>query len=239
MNPPPMATAVDDARVLWSVPAESRAVALATRPLLVMLHGYGSNAADLFGLVQYLPESFVVASVEGLDPAGPGWAWFPLGVDPATGNLTRDASHVDAAAASLLAWCDDQRRLHRSLQGVHLLGFSQGGAMSLELLRRRPRDFASATVLAGFVLPAPSQVIREADAHLAEVRPPVFWGRDPYDPIISPDLIAETRQWLPAHTSVELHEYHGVGHGLSLDEVADVASFLTAVTTRHLPAPGS
>lgn len=239
MTPLPMAPAVDEARVLWSVPEQGRAAELATRSLLVLLHGYGSHAADLFGLVPQLPASFVVASVGGLEPAGPGWAWFPLEVDPVTGNLTRDMVRVAAAAESLLAWVDDQRRAHPSIPGVHVLGFSQGGAMSLELLRRRPQDFASASVLSGFALPAQSQALRDADASLARVRPPVFWGRDPHDPVISADMVAVTRDWLPKHTSAEVHEYRGVGHGISHDEMSDLASFLTAVVRGPGPAQGS
>lgn len=226
------APAVDAARVRWSLPVDERATALRTRPLLVMLHGYGSHAGDLFGLVPHLPERFVVASVEGLEPAGPGWAWFPLGVDSQTGDLTRDPAHVEAATASLLTWCDEQRSLNPDIQGIHVLGFSQGGAMSLELIRRRPRDFVSATVLAGFALPAESETLRAADTEMSLVSPPVFWGRDPNDPVISRDIIAFTAEWLPAHADLEAREYQGVGHGISLDEVEDVVAFLDRVAGR-------
>lgn len=45
--------------VLWSSPAQERG----DRPLLVLLHGYGSHEGDLFGLVPHLPSAFVVAAV--------------------------------------------------------------------------------------------------------------------------------------------------------------------------------
>jgi phospholipase/carboxylesterase len=54
---------INSASVRWSVPTDRLEAELASRPLLVLLHGYGSNADDLFGLVDYLPDSFVIASV--------------------------------------------------------------------------------------------------------------------------------------------------------------------------------
>ena len=47
--------AIDSAAVRWSVPRESVASVLAERPLLIMMHGYGSNEDDLLSLGQYLP----------------------------------------------------------------------------------------------------------------------------------------------------------------------------------------
>ncbi len=221
------APAVDPTRILWSVSEGERAAALAERPLLVLMHGYGSNADDLFGLVSYLPESFVVASVEGLEPAGPGWAWFPIVVDPVTGELTRDRDDAEAAAESVAAWFDELSVIYPDIPSIHLLGFSQGGAMSIEMLRHRPHNFASAVILAGFSLPAESASDAERDAALASVKPPVFWARDPQDPVIAPSMIAETRRWLPEHSTLDARLYSGVGHGINLDELEDVAAFLT------------
>ena len=220
------APAVDPTRIRWSVAEGERAAALAERPLLVLLHGYGSNADDLFGLVSYLPVTFVVASVEGLEPAGPGWAWFPIGVDPVSGELTRDRDDAEAAATSVAAWFDELSATYPDIPSIHLLGFSQGGAMSIELLRHRPYGIASAVILAGFSLPAESAADAQRDTVLASVKPPVFWGRDPQDPVIAPSMIAETRRWLPEHSALDARLYSGVGHGINLDELEDVAAFL-------------
>lgn len=220
------APAVDPARIRWSLPEGERSRALAERPLLVLLHGYGSNADDLFGLVPHLPQNFVVAAVEGLEPAGPGWAWFPISVDPVTGELVRDLNQAESASASLVAWFDALAVNYPDIPSVHLLGFSQGGAMSLELVRHRPHDVDSVVVLAGFALPAESPEAQARDAVLADVRPPVFWGRDAHDPVIAPPMIEVTRRWLPEHADLTARLYSGVGHGINLEELEDVAAFL-------------
>jgi phospholipase/carboxylesterase len=55
----------------------------------------------------------------------------------------------------------------------------------------------------------------------------VFWGRDPQDPVITPDLIDFTRRWLPEHSDLDARLYGNVGHSLSLEELQDVNLFLS------------
>jgi phospholipase/carboxylesterase len=45
---------------------------------------------------------------------------------------------------------------------------------------------------------------------------------------VGESLIAYTRKWLPEHTDLEERLYTGVGHGINLEELEDVAAFLTS-----------
>ena len=226
------APAVDASRIRWSVDPARLAAELDGKRLLLVLHGYGSNAADLFGLREYLPGDFVIAALEGLEPTpNGGWAWFPITVNPATGELQRNSADVDAASESLLEWLTElDAQLAPALGDVpvSLLGFSQGGAMSIELLRHAPERFDSAVILAGFAVPHDSSESAARDAALAAFKPRVFWGRDPQDPVISPTMIDFTRRWLPEHTDLDAQLYSHVGHSVSLEELDDVRAFLSA-----------
>lgn len=218
--------AIDSSAVQWSVPRDQVAHELAERPLLLMLHGFGSHEGDLFPLTQYLPQKFVTASLRAPSPQGPGYKWFHIEPDPVTGTIKRDLTEVDAATKELIAWIDELEREVGELPSITLLGFSQGGVMCSQLLRYQPERFAAAVLLAGFVIQNPSPEIAQKDARLAEVAPPVFWGRDPHDPVISADLVEYTRKWLPDHTDLTANLYSNVGHGISLEEMEDVAAFL-------------
>nr|WP_054686767.1 alpha/beta fold hydrolase [Microbacterium sp. No. 7] len=214
--------ALDDGAVLWSVPPEERD----GRPLLVLLHGYGSHEGDLFGLVPYLPPEYVVAAVRApLTPPfpAPGWSWYPIeGLDG------RSPASITRAAERFIAWVDAATTADR----VGLLGFSQGGAISLQALRLQPERFAFAVNLSGYADAAPLA----SDARLAELRPPVFWGRGDRDEVIPADRIAHTVQWLPAHVDLSGRVYAGLGHSVSQQELDDVVAFLRA---RLQPAPRS
>ncbi|WP_394941972.1 alpha/beta hydrolase [Psychromicrobium sp. YIM B11713] len=205
--------------ILWSKnPAER-----AGTPLLVLLHGYGANEADLFGLAEQLPESFTIASIRATLPAGPGFAWFPLGPGP-DGSLAFDGSEVQQAALELLNLIDQLKDGHST---VSLLGFSQGMAMASTLARHRPADFAAVVGLSGFVLDAaPDDFFR--DAELKARKLPFFWGRDQADPVVPQPLIEASNQWLNQHTALTKVLYNGIWHGISAAEIKHVAEFLTA-----------
>lgn len=204
---------LDPDAVLWSAPAQERA----GRPLLVLLHGYGSNEEDLFALTQHLPDAYVVASVRApLAPRFPmpGYSWFTI-----DGVEGRDPDEVQASAAGVWEFIDAVRG---DAPLVGLLGFSQGGVISLQALRQRPDELAFAVNLAGYAFPEPLPT----DARLAEIKPPVFWGRGSHDQVIPASFIAHTAQWLPDHVDLSGRVYPGLAHAVSADELHDVRVFL-------------
>lgn len=218
--------AIDSTAVRWSVPREKVASALAERPLLIMMHGYGSNEGDLFSLGQYLPEEFVIASLRAPLSAGPGYAWFQIDFDQENNTLRRDVNEITRSTHELIAWIDELEDEVGGFHDVALLGFSQGGVMLTQLFRHQPERYTAGVFLASFAVHDTTEGSSERDAALAEIKPPIFWGRDPQDPVITPDLIDYTRRWLPEHFTVDAQLYAHVGHGLSLEEIEDVSSFL-------------
>ncbi|MCY0904621.1 alpha/beta hydrolase [Arthrobacter sp. H14-L1] len=189
-------------------------------PLLLMLHGYGADEADLFSLAPTLPEEFTVASLRGPERAGPGYCWFPLRAD-----VSYAVENVTSATEAVTAWLDTVRGQHSS---VTLLGFSQGMCMATSLARHRPHDFAAVVGLSGFVVDAGTQ--GEGffhDAELAAARLPVFWGRDQADPVIPAEAVDYTATWLRTHSKLTKILYTGIWHGINAQEMAHVKEFLS------------
>lgn len=199
--------------VLWSRPENERA----GTPLLVMFHGYGADEADLFSLASQLPAEFTVACVRAPQQAGPGYAWFPLRTD-----LTYSLDAVIDSAATIEAWLDSVRDAHSC---VTLLGFSQGMCMATTLLRHHPADYAAVVGLSGFVVTAEGNPYFD-DSTTATVKPPLFWGRDQGDPVISAESVELTNSWLRGHTTLTKVLYTGIGHGINAQEMAHVSEFL-------------
>ncbi|MBB1195462.1 alpha/beta hydrolase [Curtobacterium flaccumfaciens] len=186
-------------------------------PLLVAMHGVGSNEHDLLGLAPALPPAWTVASLRAPMPWGPGFSWYPLGTP---GSPEPEA--VDAATVEVLDWIDSVAADHPR---IGLLGFSQGGSMALQLLRARPAAFAFAVSLSGFVVPG---VTDSRDEAVSAVRPRVFLGHGDLDPVIPPEATARTQAWAAAHTDVTDRTYAGLPHAVSTAELADVAAFVAA-----------
>lgn len=203
---------LDPAVVRWSAAPDERA----GRPLLVLLHGYGSDEHDLFAFAERVPAEFVVASVRApLAPPfpTPGHSWYSL-----DGFGARTAENVTPAAERLIEWVDAAS----DAPLVGLLGFSQGASVALQALRVAPERFAFAVNLSGYAAPGSLP----GDEALAARRPPVFWGRGTRDDVIPEALVALTVDWLPGHSELSGRVYPGLGHSVSEEELNDVRAFL-------------
>jgi phospholipase/carboxylesterase len=204
------AMTVDDSLVVWSLPREQ----LADRPLVLLMHGRGSHEQDLAGLIPLLPGEYAYASLRApMRFDGGGHTWFAAGAPGAP-----PIASVDAAVIAVLEW------LERVAPAgpVAAAGFSQGGAMATHLMRHQPERFACYVNLAGFIVPGDAP----ADSRLSELQPPVFWGRDPADPVIPAAAMDRVEQWLPSRSRLTARAYPGIGHSISAEEVADVSDFL-------------
>lgn len=234
---------INDDAVQWAVDgrplSEEEALrALSNRPLLLLMHGFGSFEGDLIGLAPHLPRAFVCASPRAPLVAPPpivnGFAWWPLPLGPDGLPLRQQppnefvGSGPHTAALALFEWLDslDERvREHSGSSGLGTvvpMGFSQGGCMVTSLLRMQPDRFACGVNCSGFVAPGEFG----GDEALAAVRPPLFWGRDEADPIIDESRVALTSQWAPAHTALEAKLYDGILHGIGAEELVDISRFL-------------
>ncbi|MFE8885592.1 alpha/beta hydrolase [Pseudarthrobacter enclensis] len=196
--------------VVWSRPADQRA----GTPLLVMMHGYGTDESRMVRLFEYLPPDFTCAALRAPMPIGEHYGWFLLDY-----FLANDFADVVSVAAKVHAWVESVREQHTS---VSLLGYSQGMAMASTLLRLYPQDYAAVVGLSGFVLD--NDLLALTDSF--DSKPPFFWGRDKADLVINPDATTFTAGWLEEHTLLTARTYPGMGHAMSKAEMADVGAFL-------------
>lgn len=202
---------IDADTVLWR-PAADRA------DLLVLMHGLGSHEGDLFGLVPHLPADLAIASLRAPVPYGGGFAWFD-----GSSREPADAEQLDASASAVLRWLDGVQEEH---ERVHLLGFSQGGVVAVQMARHAPERFASIVHLASFVDPHE----HPGDAALAEREPriPLLTTIGDLEDVIRPEAVARSAPWLDAHFAVDRRTYHRA-HSIVAEELADVVAFLERV----------
>lgn len=183
--------------------------------LVLMLHGYGSDTGAVTPLFDVLPLTATGVAVRGpfeMDDDQYGWFLLDWGLRP-------DLSRVIEAASSVLALQD---RLAPSFRSVSVLGHSQGMAMATTLLRLRPHAYRCAVGLSGFVVEQPLLDLGNDGAP----RIPFFWGRDPGEFVINPDAQESAGAWLEEHTALTARTYPGMGHGIGVDEIRDVGTFL-------------
>jgi phospholipase/carboxylesterase len=193
-------------------------------PLLLLLHGVGSNEEDLFGLSPYLDERFLIVSARApvtLDYGGYGWfriEFTPRGmvadVEQARQSLAMLPGFVDELVA---AYGADARR-------VYLMGFSQGAMMSLALLLTSPAKVAGLAAMSGRF---PRQVLELEPDREALTGKPVLVTHGLYDPVLPVDNGRAVRDYL-ATLPVELtYREYPMQHEVSMESLRDVTGWLT------------
>jgi phospholipase/carboxylesterase len=120
-------------------------------PLLILLHGYGSNEDDLLGLSSYLDPRFNLLSARAPLPLGTrGFAWFPIAWDE-HGFFVRP-DEVMAAVETAARFVAEAMSAFGSIpERTLFLGFSQGAAMSAGVLMHQPTLTAGAVLMSGFL----------------------------------------------------------------------------------------
>jgi phospholipase/carboxylesterase len=206
--------------VVWSKPEHERD----GTPLLVMMHGYGTDESRMVSLFDGLPSAFSCAALRGPKVIGDHYGWFLLDY-----FLTHDFADVVSSTNAVFNWIESVKDRHSS---VSLLGYSQGMAMASTLLRLRPDQFRATVGLSGFVLENELLAMSES----FETRPPFFWGRDKDDLVINGAATEHTEQWLHEHTQLTARTYPGMGHRISSEELVDVSAFLRHYVLRPVTA---
>ena len=154
-------------------------------PLVMLLHGYGSNENDLFSFAEYLHPSLLVVSLRAPHALTVmGHAWYSIHFDAEQGKWSDDAEAIGSREL-VLQFLDELLEIHPyDGSQVHLLGFSQGAILSYALGLTHPKRFASVIALSGYLnenitqLPEPEDAPALYAAHgsLDEVVP-YDWGQ--------------------------------------------------------------
>lgn len=123
-------------------------------PCVILLHGYGSNADDLFSFTSYLPDQLTIISLEALlDTPFGGKAWYSIHFD-----ATQDKwSDLEEARKSLVTITDQLEyfidKYDLNPKDISLMGFSQGAILSWSLLLDYPDRFRRAICMSGYINP--------------------------------------------------------------------------------------
>ena len=192
-------------------------------PLVVLLHGRGSNERDIIALAEHLPDGLAYAAVRAPIAEGGGYAWF------ANRGIGRPlAASLEATTAWFRQWLD---RAAPAGRPVVLVGFSGGAAFAGGLILAEPERFAGAAILYG-TLPFDAGLPTEP-GQLAGL--PVFVAQGDQDTVIPRDLLDRTWDYLLSQSGAlaQAHRDDG-GHGLSTTAaraLADWLAELTAIST--------
>jgi phospholipase/carboxylesterase len=183
--------------------------------LVVLLHGYGSNGADLISLAPYfakaLPGAHFVApnAIEPAPQAPGGYQWFGIAqLDPRVME-----AGVRAAAPSVERFIDRELERHGLDESrLALVGFSQGTMMALHVGLRRAKPLAAILGYSGVLVGARS--LKEE----VKAAPPILLIHGDQDQMIPVTALFESAEGLAAAGfGAQWHISFGVPHSIGPD----------------------
>jgi len=200
---------VENAKVLTFLPP--RLDAGKPVPLIVALHGYGSDAADIASLWRPLAAEVgaILIAPQAVTPAGRGFNW---GV-------------IEQAQYLILNAIEDARSKHNiDPKRIVLTGFSQGGGMSFTVGLRHPEMFAGVIPMAAFYDHGLTPIPAKATSDL----PRFFIMNGALDEEADNNRDA-ARRLEAIGAPVELRIYEGVGHALPRNRQEEIREALRFV----------
>ncbi len=187
-------------------------------PLLILLHGYGSNEQDLFSFAEELPDELLIISARAPLSMGFGsYAWYTIHFDSTDGKFS-DIPEAIKARDTISQFIDEvTTNFEVDTNNIFLLGFSQGTILSYAVALNYPEKVQHVIALSGYINPEllPNSLEKENYNNLdfyishgtVDQVLPVDWGRKA-PPFLNELNIKNSYQEYPVGHGVAPQNFH-------------------------------
>jgi len=197
-------------------------------PVLIVLHGYGSNENDLLSLASSFDKKFLVFSLRAPVSAGRGgYCWFAL--DFLQDKTFRyEYSAAVSSGDAIMSFVSNACKSYKAdSTQVFVLGFSQGAMMSYDLAFRYSQKIKGVVALSGLLMPQTEA--RPTTDKLKRCR--FFIAHGTQDNVITYMNGGSAAAFIKKKgVAVEFKSY-STAHSINDQEVADVNRWLISATT--------
>ena len=198
--------------------------------VIIWMHGLGADGHDFEPVVPHfdipgLAIKFIFPHAPKIPVTINGGmtmrAWYDI-------KLMDIDKHVDEQGVidsekQILELIEEQVAQGFKYEQIIVAGFSQGGAMSLQLGTRINKKIAGIIALSGY-LPIPEQLTEEKNQ--ININTPIFMAHGTHDPVV-PFVLgqASKKTLIQAGYNVDWHEYP-IQHNVSMDEIMDIKQWI-------------
>jgi phospholipase/carboxylesterase len=193
-------------------------------PLLLLLHGYGSNEADLFSFASELPDEYYIISARApYDLQYGSYAWYAINFD-ADQNKFSDHEQAKISRDLIAQFIDELIETYPiDTNDITLLGFSQGSILSYAVALSHPEKIKRVIALSGYVSePILEQNYRNNDfSNLG-----IFASHGTVDQVIPVEWARKTKPFLDNLGIQSTYKEYPVGHGVAPQNFYDFKNWL-------------
>ncbi|WP_053160533.1 alpha/beta hydrolase [Pseudomonas sp. P1.8] len=185
---------------------------------LLLLHGVGSNEANLASLAASLPDDLEVFLLRGPLQVGPqGFAWYQVNFTSNGPSFNQD--QAESSRQQLIRFIEALPKLP-----TVIAGFSQGGIMSSSVGVTEPELVYGFALLSG-------RMLREIDSRIAAPERlksvSAFIAHGQKDNVLPIDWAHEADAWLKRIGVAHETHFYNMAHEIIAEELADFSRWLT------------
>jgi len=193
-------------------------------PLLILLHGYGSNEEDLFSFATELPEELIIISARAPQNLGFGsYSWYTINFTADAGKFS-DIPEAISARDLISSFIDEiQNEYKITPEKTFLLGFSQGTILSYAVALNYPEKVQKIIALSGYVNPEllPSNLTLKDYSKLD-----FFISHGTVDQVIPVEWANKSPQFLNQLKIKNCYQEYPVGHGVAPQNFFDFKKWI-------------
>jgi len=195
-------------------------------PLILMLHGYGSDENDLFSFADYLPKQYTIVSAKAPYKLQPfGNAWYAINFD-ANQKKFSDIDQAISSRDKIKTFVEEVISAYNiDDKNVTLLGFSQGTILSFAAALTYPGLVKNVIGLSGYI-----------DKNMIDFKPKteyahlnVYTSHGTMDQVIPVTWAQKTPEVLKSLDITHIYKEFPSAHGVSQENFMSLLEWLNTL----------
>ncbi len=193
-------------------------------PLILLIHGYGSNEADLFSFAPELPDHYYVVSVRApYDLQYGSYAWYAINFD-ADQNKFSDLDQARESRDKIVEFIQELVANYPiDTQNINLLGFSQGAILSFAIGLSQPQKISKIIALSGYLN---TEIVENNFENNDFSTLKIFHSHGTVDQVIPIEWARKANPFLKNLNIDATYREYPVGHGVAPQNFYDLKNWL-------------
>jgi phospholipase/carboxylesterase len=198
-----------------------------SNPLIILLHGYGSNEEDLFSFASELSnENFIISVRAPYDLKPYGHAWYAIHFD-ADENKFSDNEEAIKSRDLIVRFIDEAiQKFPIDAQNVTLIGFSQGTILSTAVALSYPEKVKNVVALSGYLN---EEILKDNFQENNFKNLNFFVSHGTVDQVIPISWAQKTQPFLEKLGINFVYKEYPVGHGVAPQNFYDFKKWLESI----------
>jgi len=199
-------------------------IRLGKNPLLLLIHGYGSNEGDLFSFAKELPEEYYIISARAPYNMQHGsYAWYAINFD-ADQNKFSDNDQARNSRDLIANFIDELIAIYPiDTENVTLIGFSQGTILSYAVALSHPEKVQRVVAMSGYIN---QEILEENYLKNSFTNLKIFSSNETADQVIPVEWGRKAKPFLENLGIKTTYKEYPLGHGVSPQNFYDFKNWL-------------